>query len=211
MIGQAGEFYGRKAGLLRSFRSSRCSVQKARCAFRAVSGVVVLLSLLSLFATPCRTQVQDENAVRAAFVFNLTKYIEWPRTGNEVVIGVVGGGSIGEALQKTLAGKTVESRPIRVVLSPADDELPHCQLLYLTHTSSKTLRAALDKVRSKDILTVGDTDSFAREGGMIGLVRADEQIQIQVNLEVAEESQLKISSRLLNLATLVKSAPGARN
>jgi len=211
MIGVSGQRGGLNPEVSWLLMAIRSSAPRARVRVGAFAGMVIGFGLVLLFSIPCPAQFQDESAVRAAFVFNLTKYVEWPHPGDEIVIGFVGDEHMGETLRKTLAGKTVESRPIRVVLSPTDDELQHCHLLYITHSSSKTLHAALDKVRSKGVLTVGDTDSFTREGGIIGLVRSGEQIQIQVNLEMAQESQLKISSRLLNLATLVKSAPGVHD
>jgi hypothetical protein len=168
-------------------------------------------ALMSLVAPPASAQLQDERAVKAAFVFNLTKYVEWPHPSDELVIGFIGDSSMGEVLRKTLAGKTSESRPIRVLLSPSDDELERCNIFYIAQSSPAKIRSALDKVRNKSILTVGDAEPFAREGGMVGLVRAGEQVQIQVNLEVTRESQLKISFRLLNLSVIVRSTPGARD
>jgi hypothetical protein len=155
--------------------------------------------------------MHDERAVKVAFVFNLTKYVEWPQVTHEVVIGFVGDSPMGETLEKMLAGKTSDSRPIHVLLSPSDEQLAQCNVFYIADASPKKIHAALDKVRNKNILTVGDSDVFAREGGMVGLVTVGQQIQIQVNLRAAQDSQIKLSSRLLNLSTLVQTAPAARN
>jgi len=102
-----------------------------------------------------------------------------------------------------LDGKNSDSRLIHVVLSPSAEELERCNILYIADSSPQKTRAALEKVHSKGILTVGDTNSFLRQGGMIGLVTVGEQVQIQVRLEIAQESRLKISSRLLSIAVLV--------
>jgi hypothetical protein len=172
---------------------------------------VFALGLMSLLAPCLSAQVQDERAVKAAYVFNLTKYVEWPHPNPELTIGFVGEGPMGETLQKVLDGKTSEARPIRVILSPSDEQLQRCNILYIAQSSPKKIRAAVDKVRNKDVLTIGDSDSFARNGGMVGLVRTGDQVQIQVNLEASEEAHLKISSRVLNLSTIVQPAPGVRN
>ena len=169
------------------------------------------LLLLSPLLVSSSAQVQDERAVRVAFVFNLTKYVEWPHPGSELLIGFIGEGTMGEMLQKMLNGKTTDSRTIRVLISPSDEELEHCQVLYVGYASSRKIRLAVDKVRNKRILTIGEADSFAQDGGMVGLVRARDQIQIQVNLAVTQEAQLKISSRLLSLSTIVHTAPEGRN
>ncbi len=165
----------------------------------------------SLLAPFLNAQVLDERAIKVAYVFNLTKYVEWPHAGSQLVLGFVGDGSMGEALEKMLTGKTSESRVIRVVLSPKDEALEQCDVLYVAYSSPKKVRATLDRVRSKSVLTVGDTESFPKEGGMVGLVKTGQQVQIQVNLEAVREARLKISSRVLDLATIVHSTTEARD
>ena len=165
----------------------------------------------ALLAPLLNAQVLDERAIKVAYVFNLTKYVEWRHAGSELVLGFVGDGSMGEALEKMLTGKTSQSRVIRVVLSPKDEALEQCDVLYVAYSSPKKVRATLDRVRRKSVLTVGDTDSFPREGGMVGLVRTGQQVQIQVNLEAVQEARLKISSRVLDLATIVHSTSEARD
>lgn len=172
--------------------------------------ILVFLALLVPIAPVAEGQLHDERAVRAAFVFNLTKYVEWPQKTDEIVIGFLGQDQTGEMFKKMLDGKTSDSRVIRVLLSPSDQDLAGCSILYIADPS-KNVRTALDQVRGKSILTVGDTETFVREGGMIGLVTVGEQIQIQVSLETVQASRLKISSRLLNIATLVRPTAKATN
>jgi hypothetical protein len=156
-------------------------------------------------------QTSNREAVKAAFVFNLTKYVEWPQARNELVIGFIGGGPMGERLNSSLAGKTTESRTIHVLLSPSDEMLGRCDILFLGEMSAKTRRAVLEKVRDKGVLTVGDEYSFTKEGGMVGLITAGGHVQLEINLEAVHTTPLKISSRLLDVAVLVHPAPGARD
>jgi hypothetical protein len=162
------------------------------------------LGVISLLAPLACAQLVDERAVKAAFVFNLTKYVEWPHPSQELIVGVDDDSPTAETLKKVLEGRNSESRPIHVLLFPSDAQLEQCNILYLGHSSPKKWRAVLDRVRNKSILTVGDSDSFARDGGIIGLVTAADHVQIQVNLVAASEGHLKISSRLLNLSTIVQ-------
>jgi hypothetical protein len=173
----------------------------AACVIGVIPGLVL----------PTRAQVQDDRAVKVAFVFNLTKYVEWPHPSQELIVGVMGDGPMAEALPMLLAGRSSESRPIRVVVSPSDAQLESCQLLYIAYSSPKKVLTAIQRVRKMSILTVGDSDSFARDGGMVGLVSTEDHIQIQVNLEATAEGHLKISSRLLELSTIVKTKPGVGN
>jgi hypothetical protein len=170
----------------------------------------VLLAAL-LFGPLIGAQELDERTIRVAYVFNLTKYVEWPRASNQLVIGVVGDGPMGEALEKMLAGKTSDSRLIRVVLSPNEEDLAQCDVIYVTSASPKRVQETLDHLRNKSVLTVGDTESFPKSGGMIGLVKVGQQVQMIVNLDAVQRARLKISSRVLNLATIVHDASGTRN
>jgi hypothetical protein len=167
--------------------------------------------VLPLLAQPLAPEMRDVRSVRAAFVFNLTKYVNWPQPKRDLLIGFVGDAATGETFQKMLEGRTSDSRPIRVVLNPSHDELPRCSILYVADSSPVRILAVLDKVENKNILTVGEADSFAQDGGMIGLVKAGDQIHIHVNLEAMQHSELKISSRLLDLAVIVRSAPGVKH
>jgi hypothetical protein len=196
-------------GIRRTWGTQLCLAKAVNLATAA--SLVCALSLVSLFAPLLSAQLQDEHAVKAAFVFNLTKYVEWPQPSQELIIGFVGDGPMGETLQKVLDGKTTESRPIRVLLFPPDGQLQQCNILYIAQSAPKKIRTVIDRVRNKGVLTVGDSDSFVRNGGMVGLVRTGDRVQIQVNLEATEQSHLKISSRLLNLSTIVQSVPAVRN
>ena len=149
---------------------------------------------------------QDEFAVRAAFIFNLTKYVEWPHAGNQLTIGFLGDGPMGEILKQTLSGKSSEARPINVVLAPSDVELEHCDLLYVAYASSRKNREVIERLHKREVLTVGETDGFVKERGMVGLVKKGNQIQIQINLEAARVAGIKVSSRLLSVATVIDNA-----
>lgn len=159
-------------------------------------------ALLALLAGIAYAESQNEYLLRAAYVFNLAKFVEWPESSNDLVVGVVGDGPMAETLQNTLASKTIGSRHVRVILSPPDESLETCDVLYVTGSSRKT-RAVLDRVRTRRVLTIGETDSFTRDGGTIGLVRLGERFRIRINLDAAQSSNLKISSRLLNLSNVV--------
>jgi YfiR/HmsC-like len=192
-------------------RPSRIAARTAAW-FRIKRSYRLCVLLAALLLGPLmNSQELDERAIKVAYVFNLTKYVEWPRVGNQLVIGFIGDGPMGEALEKMLAGQASDSRLIRVVLSPSDEELDQCDVVYVATSSPKKVRETLDRLRNKSVLTVGDTESFPRSGGMIGLVRAGQQVQMIINLDAVERGRLKISSRVLNLATIVHDGPEVGN
>jgi TonB family protein len=165
------------------------------------------LGLMVLVPAICWPQSQDERAVRAAYVFNLAKFVEWPAETNELRVGFYGSSETGEFLRKMLDGRSSESRQIHMILFPSDDELQKCSIVYIADSQKKKVRATLDKLGYRNIVTVGETDWFAQDGGMVGLVKVGEQIQMQVNLEATQRAGVKMGSHLLNLAVLVRSGP----
>ncbi len=160
------------------------------------------------YASYASAQAQDELAVRAAFVFNLTKYVDWPHGRSQLTIGFVGDGPMGEILKQTLDGKTSDARLIDVLLAPSDSALERCDLVYVAYSSSRKNREVIERLRNREVLTVGETDAFARDRGMIGLVKKGNQIQIQINLEAARVAGIKVSSRLLSVATVINAPEG---
>lgn len=149
---------------------------------------------------------QDVRAVRTAFLYNLTKYVDWRPAQKQIVVGYLGDRDLGPGLEKVLEGKDVDGRKIHVVLYPGTADLQRCDVLYVAGMDPTRLREVLNRVRDKRILTVGDTDVFPHMGGMVGLVRNGDQLQLEINLDVARAAGFQISSRVLDLAVIVHSA-----
>lgn len=173
------------------------------------SAAVAWLAIAALFAVSVAAQ-QNEQAVRAAYVFNLTKYVSWPGTRDHIVIGVFGDGATALALKQVLDGKKSDGRPIRVILHSSDAQLTECDVLYVSGASPASLKSILNRTNGRPVLIVGDSDRFVRNGGMVGLVRTGDQIQIEVNLETLRNRGLDISSRLLRIAVIVSGDGGNR-
>jgi hypothetical protein len=179
----------------------------ARAAFvRALATCTVLLVAMAGIATA----QQDERAVRAAFLFNLTKYVSWPTSGDRLVVGVVGTGNTAEVLRQVLDGKISDGRRITVVIHSPDSDLGECDVLYVAGLAPVATKSILNRTGARAVLTVGDSDQFVRAGGMVGLVRSGDQIEIEVNLPALRSRKLEMSSRLLKLAVLVPSGGGSR-
>jgi len=171
--------------------------------------VACLVAAVLLFV-PWLPAQQDERAVRAAFVFNLTKYVSWPVTRDRLVIGVVGPEQIGSMLKQVLDGKVSDGRRITVIMHSPDAELSECDVLYVSGVPLPTVRSVLNRAANRAVLTVGDSEQFVRTGGMVGLVRSGDQMEIEVNLPALRGRQLDMSSRLLKLAVLLPSDGGLR-
>lgn len=177
---------------------------------RIVSSAANLV-LIALVAPIALCQQRDEREVRAAYLYNLIKYVEWPADRAELDVAYLGDTATGETLQKMLNGRTADTHVIHVVLSPKQDELERSSIVYFAGLKSPETLKGLDRLKGRNILTLGETEEFARDGGIVGLVKVDDHIQIEVNLQAAQRAGVKISSRVLSLAVIVRPAQNAKN
>lgn len=143
--------------------------------------------------------------MRSAYVFNLTKYVSWPQQKHTLLIGLVGNTDTGAAVKAMLDGRSSDGRIIRVLVNPGDSMLPGCDLVYLSGGVPSGESHIFTLIKGLPILTVGEDRTFPMSGGMVGLVRSADRIEIEVNLSAVRAAGLKMSSRVLDLATIVSS------
>lgn len=136
--------------------------------------------------------------VKAAYLFNLARFVDWPSLPpDEMSICVIGNPALGAYLQE-LSGRTVKERVLHVALN--GDVIPdRCQVLYISRTSDQW-PALAQQLKGSSVLTVSDLEGFARHGGIVGFYREGGKIRLEINTRAAEEANLKISSKLLELA-----------
>ena len=149
-----------------------------------------------------------EHAVKAAFIYNFAKFIKWSpeafsRDENALTICIWGPDTLNGALAP-LADKTVHDRRIAVRHLAEESKVAGCQIVYVSRAAAARLDQALTKVSGKHILTVGDMPRFADRGGIINMYKTQERVRFEINLEAARTSGLSISSRLLDLARIVR-------
>lgn len=150
----------------------------------------------------------DEYTVKAAYLYNFAKYVEWPpeafvNANTPLLICIAGDNPFGDALT-SLSGKSIESHPVEVRHLPAATGLEKCHIVFVGRAEQGRFKTVLAKLAHLPILTVGDISDFARMGGMIGLVEADQRIRFDINLTATRQANLKLSSQLLKLATIVE-------
>jgi hypothetical protein len=150
----------------------------------------------------------DEYAVKAAYLYNFAKFVEWPpeafaNADAPLSICIVGDNPFGDALA-ALSSKRVASHPVEVRALPATANLNPCQIVFISRSEQGRFKALLAKVARLPILTVSDIRDFAQAGGMIGLIEADQRIRFDINLAATRQANLKLSSQLLKLATIVE-------
>lgn len=180
-----------------------------------VRGFAFLAALVAAFgALGHHTAVAQptEHEVKAAMIFNITRFVEWPEsaffaTGSPLVVAIVGRDGVGDALEPMLRGKLVNSHPFEVRRLRAADEIPRCHVLYLAGSEKRRIRTILETLGDSSTLTVADIEDFAKRGGHINLVVDDQRVRVLVNPSRAEASHLKISAKLMSLARVVGPTP----
>jgi hypothetical protein len=156
----------------------------------------------------------DEYRLKAAVLYNLTKFVDWPadafvNPSAPLVFCVLGVDPFGSALDEALRGRLVGRRmpAIRRVV----DVDPACRVLFVANSEIRRLPAIVDRLGTSSVLTVGETADFVEQGGMIGLLTDADRIRFTINPSAAERGRLKISARVLALASsVVPAREGAR-
>lgn len=176
--------------------------------------------LMLLFSAPIltapETRAQDslpEYQVKAAYLFNFLKFVEWPGDSpGPWSICVIGENPFGNDLAQAVSGKSVQGHELLVKdsLTPAD--LHACHVLFVSASETKRLPALLAALKGSTTLTVGDMENFTGSGGMIQFVAEDGRVRFVINVGAASGAGLKVSSKLLSLAQSVTGTEGsARN
>lgn len=193
--------------------ASRCAsapVPRGRQFRASLSRSLLLLVFVVGFgdAQPGGRNVQapSEFQVKAAFLLNFTKFIEWPATepvddSSPFTICILGEDPFGKALNETVEGETVNDRRV-VVQRLEEPRVGFCHVLYVSR-SAKDISTLLANA-PPGVLTVGEGEKFVRDGGVIGFVIENRRVRFDVNLRAAQRSGLIISSKLLNVARSVE-------
>jgi hypothetical protein len=182
----------------------------ARCLRRRwldVAGIVLVATLAqgAGAAADDRTKPATDVAVKAAFLHNFAKFTEWPALarGARIVFCIVGNDGIAAALVEMTRGRNIESHMLEIRQTQDGDAWPACHLLFVAEAESRRSAGGLSAVKTLPVLTVSDGKGFSQEGGIIEFYVDGVTIRFAINVDAAERSRLRISSRLLALARVV--------
>ncbi|HKI02625.1 MAG TPA: YfiR family protein [Thermoanaerobaculia bacterium] len=179
--------------------------------------LAVLLVLVAAWAAPGAAAAQpaaSEYDVKAAFLYNFTKFVEWPDSvfpgdRSNFQVCVLGADPFGKSLQ-VIADEQVAGRGITLLRTPKMSDPEGCQILFICQSEKEDLTEILAELRDVPVLTVGDTSGFIDRGGIINFTLEGGKVRFEINQEAADRAGIKISSKLLRLATRVKGSPGAK-
>jgi len=168
----------------------------------------MLLSLLFLGspeACGADAEVSKEYQIKAAFLYNFTKFVEWPASrfadgSSPIVIAVLGENPFGDELAKLVKGRRVNGREIAIKSITDPSEAGAVHVLFICARNDRQLGPVLAQLRSGGVLTVGESDAFASAGGIITFNLVEDKVRFEINQSAGEQAGLKISSQLLKLA-----------
>ena len=203
---------------LKESRPGRGGAKRQRARSAGVGAVWVLLSLCLMLAcsvlthaVPAAEPIVDEYQVKAAFLFNFAKFVEWPTEAFSdpnapLVITVFGEDPFNGSLE-AVKGKLVNNRKLTIRRVRDIQDIGKSNVLFVSPSAKKDLARILETLQGQSVLTVGEDGVFTQCGGIINFVKEDNRVRFEVNVSAAERAGLKISSRLLALARIVKSLP----
>jgi hypothetical protein len=172
---------------------------------RGLGPVWLVVALLSVaFDGPAGV---SEAALKAAFLLNFAKFAEWPsdvRPATGPLVLCSADQAVSPLLETTVAGQTVEQRPVSAVRVTLDEPLQDCALLYVGKIDRPKVAELTQTLNGSAVLTVGDEQAFASAGGMIGFFVEDGRMRFAVNVAAAERGRVRLSAKLLTLARIVK-------
>jgi YfiR/HmsC-like len=176
--------------------------------------MVTLLAVASALtvSVPSASAQRDEVGeyeLKAAILFNLSKFVEWPPSAYAdsqapTVVCILGQDPFGDSLKALGQKQDASGRPVSIRRPKNGDESRDCHVLYISSSERKTLAQTLSRLKGSSVLTVGEMSQFAAQGGIVQFTLEDKQVHFQINLDAASRMTLKISSRLLVLARIVK-------
>jgi hypothetical protein len=172
---------------------------------RFTPGIVAGLLLISTAGG----QTIDQYEVKAGFVTSFANFVEWPPEAfksphDPFVICVLGRNPFGATLAGLVAGKVVGNRALMLRELMDVREAEGCHILFISASEHLRFRAILSSLREQSIFSIGDTNDFVSEGGVANLRIENGRVRIEINVVAAKEKNLRISSRLMGLARIVK-------
>jgi YfiR/HmsC-like len=182
-------------------------------AVRSWTALVFCSVILLPGAVAAQTVDASEYQVKAAYLYNFAKFVEWPATsfdgsGGELQICLLGDDPFGPDLRRLIEGKTVGGHRLAMIAVRDVQQARRCQILFVSASEKNGVGQIIRAMTGASVLTVGDISGFASAGGMINFTLEENRVRFEINPKAAERVHLQLSARLLNVARLVQERGG---
>lgn len=180
---------------------------------KSLGRVLALAGGLWLAIVPMAAQM-DEYSIKAAYLYNFSKYVDWPDTAftdpkAPLMICIVGDDPFQGKLEQAVAGRSAgNGRPLTVarLRNSEPERMKDCQMLFLSKSDQQRSAEILNSVKDRPVLTVADFSPFAEDGGVADLRIEGSKVKVDLNMGTANRLNLKVSGRLQQVANLVGEA-----
>lgn len=175
-----------------------------------IKRLLVLATLLFCVRVEAQSPM-GESQVKAMFVYNFLKFVEWPvdtslGARDPFVVVIIGDGATADATERFLESRAVGERPLFVRRARWDQSLAGVRAAFVVERDPKKLHRVLGAAAAAGVLTIGEGESFTTSGGVIGLLVLDRKVRFDVDTTAAQHAGLRISSKLLALTRAVRSS-----
>jgi YfiR/HmsC-like len=190
------------------------TLKKPSAVARVTAFPVILCAVMLCLAFPKigdGASTPSEDQVEAVFVFNFSRFVEWPpqefgEPGEPFTIGILGTDPFGAHLDEVVRGEQVNGHPLRIQRFRSIAEVEHCQILFIDRSESGRFATIIAALNGHKTLTVSQADGAADHGVMIQLATESNHIRLRINVDSARAAGLTISSKLLRPAVIVGTA-----
>jgi len=167
--------------------------------------LVFFAAFMGLMTNGLAQQQPSEYELKAAFLFNFAKFVEWPPdafadSNSPIVIGVLGKNVFGDSLKKIINDRKVNNRSFKFLNLDSASQATNCQILFINSAEKNDYAKIIGSLHNASVLTVSEADGFLKAGGMINFLIEGKNIRFQISDDAAKKARLKISSKLLSLA-----------
>jgi hypothetical protein len=173
--------------------------------------IAALIAVAIALATPVAARAAgaadgSQAAVKAGFLYNFAKFAEWPAlpSGAPIVVCILGDDDVAAALTATIHGQTIGGHAFEVSRPQGQRAWPGCHLLFVADSETRQFDAGKIAIAALPVLTVSDGKGFSQVGGVIELYIDDGRMRFTINVSAAERAGVRLSSRLLGLAKVVR-------
>jgi hypothetical protein len=169
----------------------------------------VLLVAFVFSCTGAGAEDSLEYEVKAGFLYNFTKFVQWPEESFKeknapIVIGILGSDPFGEKFDRALSNEKSGGRPLVVKRFKTAQDVEGCHIVFVSNRESDQLPKLFEKLKDTYTMTAGESEDFTRGGGVIRFFLEQGKVRFEINISAARRKKLEISSQLLNLARIYR-------
>lgn len=171
--------------------------------------IITCVFLFFLFPENSLGQQYSDKELRAAFICNFAKFVEWPSNSfatstSPIVIAFLNDSSLASITQKLAVNMSVGGRKLKIIQCKNTEDAIHCNILYINPLDKAQFSVILSKLANSPILTVSETEGFCQLKGMINFSKSATKFGFEINANAAKQKGIQISSKLLELATIIQ-------